>query len=309
MVTARIGEGAHVYEVDEGWGALPPGVSFGYTHAVVVDGADNVYVHNRSRDAVAVFDRGGRFLGSWGEEFAAGAHGMHLSREGGREYLYFADPVRHLVAKADLAGHVLWRLGVPDLPEVYPTPDRYRPTGVAVAPGGEFFVCDGYGQNRVHRYGPDGVLLGSWGGPEDGVAALDCPHGIWVDDRGKEPIVLVADRGHRRIQGFSPEGEPLFLVTRGLRQPCGFCPHGEDLVVPDLHGRVTILGPDLMPLAQLGDDEGVWDRPGWPNLPPEQRRSGRFIAPHGAAVDSRGDVYVVEWIQDGRLTKLRRVAG
>lgn len=305
MITATTGEGSHVYEVDEGWGALPPGVAFGYTHAVEVDAADNVYVHNRSRDAVAIFDREGRFLGSWGEAFAAGAHGMHLQHEGGREYLYFADPVRHLVAKADLSGHVLWQLGVPDLPDVYPTADRYRPTGVAVAPCGDVYVCDGYGQHWIHRYSADGRRLQSWGGPKE----LDCPHGIWVDARGPAPVVLVADRGHRHLVGFSAEGEVRFVSGEGVRQPCGFCPDGPDLVVPDLHGRVTVLGPDLAPVAQLGDEPGVWERQGWPDLPPEQRHSGRFVSPHDAAVDSHGDMYVVEWIADGRLTKLHRLAG
>ena len=35
-------------------------------------------------------------------------------------------------------------------------PPFNRPTGVAFAPSGEFYVADGYGNARVHRFGADG---------------------------------------------------------------------------------------------------------------------------------------------------------
>jgi len=220
----RVGGGAHTYTWIEGWARLPGGVRFGYTHGVVVDGRDNVYVHNRSRDAVAVFDRDGRFLGSWGEEFAAGAHGLHLSREGGREFLYLADPVRHLVAKATLDGDVLWRLGPPERAGLYEKEEQYKPTDVAVAPDGSLYVSDGYGRGFVHHYGPDGGWIRSWGGRGAEAGRLDCPHGIWVDARPAQPLLLVADRGNRRLQTFTLQGEHLGFVTGGMRQPCGFPP-------------------------------------------------------------------------------------
>ncbi len=297
------------FEVVEGWGGLPSGMAYGLTHGVVVDARDNVYVHNRSRDAVIVFDQAGQCLGSWGEEFAAGAHGLFLSREGSQEYLYLADPVRHLVAKATLDGHVLWRLGVPDLPEVYPKPELYCPTDVAVAPGGDFYVCDGYGQSFIHHYSPDGERLASFGGVGSESGRLRCPHGIWVDTRGSAPALLVADRGNARIQVFSLQGESMACHAAGLRQPCCFYQVGDALYVPDLHGRVSVLDRDNRPVVQIGDDPGVWERPGWPNFPPQAQEPGRFIAPHACCVDAAGDLYVVEWVRGGRLTKCARHNG
>ena len=303
----RLGGGSHVYELVPDWGRPPSGVSFGYTHGVVVDSQDRVYVHNRSRDAVAVFDREGRFLGSWGEEFAGGAHGLFLSREPGGEFLYLADPERHLVAKATLDGRILWRLGVPDLPEVYPTPDRYRPTDVCVAPNGDFYVGDGYGQSWVHQYDRDARYIRSWGGAGAEPGKLQCPHGLWVDTRAATPRLLVADRGNHRLQAFTLDGRHMGFIQSELRLPCCLYQFGEELVVPELHARVTILDADDRPVCHLGDDPGVWERPGWPNIPADQRQPGRFIAPHAACVDSRGDLYVVEWVADGRVSKLRRV--
>ena len=51
----------------------------------------------------------------------------------------------------------------------------------------------------------------------------------------------------------------------------------------------------------------VVDVPLYPNLPPEQRIPGKFISPHAACWDAEGNIYVVEWISDRRVTKLRRI--
>lgn len=34
---------------------------------------------------------------------------------------------------------------------------------------------------------------------------------------------------------------------------------------------------------------------------------GRFICPHSACFDHEGNIFVVEWVEAGRVTKLRRV--
>ncbi|PYV80668.1 MAG: hypothetical protein DMG93_18305 [Acidobacteria bacterium] len=38
------------------------------------------------------------------------------------------------------------------------------------------------------------------------------------------------------------------------------------------------------------------------------RAPGRFVCPHGACFDHEGNVFVVEWVEAGRVTKLRRIA-
>ena len=35
---------------------------------------------------------------------------------------------------------------------------------------------------------------------------------------------------------------------------------------------------------------------------------GRFLCPHGACFDHRGNIFVVEWVEVGRVTKLRKIA-
>ena len=34
---------------------------------------------------------------------------------------------------------------------------------------------------------------------------------------------------------------------------------------------------------------------------------GKFVAPHGACFDHEGNIFVVEWVEVGRVTKLRHV--
>src|SRR5471030_2535279 len=103
----RQGSGSHSFDVEENWAKLPAGVTLGYTHGVVVDAKDNVYIHNQSKDSVIALTRDGKFISSWGPEFAGGAHGMYLSKEDGVEYLYLADPNRHIVVKTTLDGKTI----------------------------------------------------------------------------------------------------------------------------------------------------------------------------------------------------------
>lgn len=145
-----LGEGTHRYRVVPGWGALPEGKVFGYTHGVQEDSQGRIFIHNQSRDAVMIFDRDGQFLKSWGEEFENGAHGMQLRRENGIEYLYLADYVRHIVVKTTLDGEKVWTLTYPKEGGMYANEGEYHPTNVAFAPNGDFYVADGYGKSYIH---------------------------------------------------------------------------------------------------------------------------------------------------------------
>jgi len=42
--------------------------------------------------------------------------------------------------------------------------------------------------------------------------------------------------------------------------------------------------------------------------PDNQTNSALFAAPHALSIDSRGDLYVVEWVDFGRPRKFKHVA-
>lgn len=302
-----MGTGSHVYEFEADWCKLPQGKQWGYTHGVAVDSEERILIHNRSKDAIAIFDRDGRFVKSWGEDFEQGAHGMLLSKEGNAEYLYLADPERHLVAKTTLDGERIWVLSYPKESGVYDSEKTYCPTNVAVGPNGDVYIADGYGLSWIHQYSAKAEYIRSWGGKGREPGKLDCPHGIWLDTRGSKPVLTVADRGNARLQMFSLDGRHLGFVNDELRRPCHFDQANGELLVPDLHGRVTILDRQNKLVTHLGDNPDIWKSKGWPDVPHAMRVTGRFVSPHAACWDRQGNIYVVEWIPDGRVTKLRRV--
>lgn len=318
-----LGHGDFRYTMDHTWAKLPPGKRFGYTHGIVEDKAGRFYIANQSRDAIVVVDANGNFLSSWGQAYAKGAHGLRLSEEGGTEYLYLANTNLGEVVKTTLDGDVVWQAGRPYLAGVY-TPERgYSPTESVVGPNGMLYVADGYGQSWIHIYdAKDGKYLDSFGGRGTEPHHLHQPHGISIDTRDGSPRVQVSDRANIRIVNFTLEGKYLGeIVTKdSLRFPCTSLHRGELMYVPDLYARVSIFDKANRKVADLGDYlEGATftsedqfgttfpDLKGYPNIPHDKRRAGRFISPHALWVDRVGNIYVVEWIDDGRVTKLTKV--
>ncbi|MDB5085841.1 MAG: repeat-containing protein [Bacilli bacterium] len=302
-----IGSCSHLYEVAENWGKLPAGISFGYTHGVCADSKDHVYVFNTSKDAVIVFDQDGNFLTSWGEEFAGGAHGFYLHREAdGHEYFYLTDIKRGLMVKTTLTGEVLLRVGKPDRPDLYDDERRYIPTDVCIAPNGDIYIADGYGQYYIHQFNSAGYYIRSWGGRGSEPGQLLEPHGISIKMRGQEPEIYIADRRNHRIQVFTLDGQHKRFIDHNLDLPCSFYFFGEELYIPDLNSRVTILDKHDRLITHLGEDQQAYKQKGWPNLPKTYFRTDKLSSPHAVCVDSNEDVYIVEWISDGRLTKLIR---
>jgi hypothetical protein len=130
------------------------------------------------------------------------------------------------------------------------------------------------------------------------------PHGNWIDTRNpNNPMLLIADRGNRRIVRYTLDDRPVDVVE-GTTQPCHFHQYKDLLVVPDLASRVHLVTMDNRVIT-IGEGENP------NNLRTTQNRAdfrpGRFVAPHGACFDKDGNIFVVEWVEIGRVTKLRRV--
>lgn len=302
-----IGAAPYRYDMID-FGKLPSSVHLGYTHGVVVDGDDNVYVFNQSERAVIQFDRHGNFQRSWGGEFSRGAHGMFLDREGPEEFFYLTDYDMPAVVKTTIHGAVQWQLGVPPRPDLYESSADFKPTDAAVSPDGDVYVFDGYGRSYVHVYDRRGKYLLSFGGRGSGEGQLNTPHAGWIDTRKAEPELYVADRGNNRIQVFTLEGKFKRIISGPeIKQPCDFYQFGDDLYVPDLQARLVVLDINDHVTAVLGDNPEAPKTPGWPDIP-GKLSDGKFNSCHACCVDSRGDVYVVEWISTGRVLKLVRQA-
>lgn len=305
-----VGTGALQYEVIHDWGQLPKNISYGNCHGVCEDAQGNIYIKHtvnagsESKDAMVVFDADGKFVRSWGAEYslAGGAHGLHLNKEGSQEFLYLCDAGKGIVYKTDLAGKLVWKREAPMDSGLYNNQGEYHATNVAIF-GDTLFVSDGYGKNWIHIYNLAGNYKRSFGGTGKDRGQLACPHGLMVDTRGPEPLLAVADRSNRRIQYFTLDGRHVKFVTDEMKLPCHFHQQGELLLVPDLDARVTILDKNNKPVAVLcdGGSQALRAEPRDKFIP------GKFITPHSAIFDHAGNIFVVEWVEVGRVTKLRKV--
>jgi DNA-binding beta-propeller fold protein YncE len=306
----QVSTGPYTYDWIDDWIRIPDtetGRANGRTHGVVVTQAGQIIVFHQANPAVLIFNADGQIQHSWGDNFL-GAHGMTLVNEGGIEYLWLTDQRTSEVAKTTLDGQPILNIQPPELP-IYEDA-KFIPTWVAVneeqhGGNGDIWVADGYGMSYIHRYDKTGRYLSSINGEEGKAGAFKCPHGLWIDRRHAEPELYIADRGNQRVQVYDLDGK--FKRAFGsdiLTSPCGFVTYGDWLLIPELRARLTILdGADKL-IGYLGDNESVCDIAGWPNHPPALIQSGKFNSPHGVAIDDAGNLFVVEWIIGGRVTKL-----
>ncbi len=324
-----VGNGAYTYEAIHDWGELPARIRWGNTHGVAEDSAGNIYVHHTvhatsdSADSIVVFDRKGKFVRSWGGEFRGIAHGFEIRKEGRDEFVYLTlnaaspkmspQPATHAaVVKATTQGEIVWKIaGPPDVEAYKPNADgttkRYNPTNVAIAPNGDVYVGDGYGSSYINQYTAKGEHIRTFGGRGSEPGKINEPHGIWVDTREKTPVVVVADRRNNRLQRFTLDGRHIDFIS-GFKLPCHFHERKGLVVVPDLQGRVTLLDRANAIVAHLGDANNDTGKFPLRTQPREAFIAGQFICPHGACFDRDGNIFVVEWVEIGRVTKLRRVS-
>ena len=302
----QVGQSSLTYELVSDWEQLPPGWSHGDVAGVACDSQDRVYVFNRSEHPVIVYAPDGRFVRSWGEGLFTRPHGITIRND----VVYCADDTDHTVRALTLDGDVLWTLGTLNVPSDtgYSPEGRAnltsirrgagpfnRPTRLAVAPDGSFYVSDGYGNARVHHFSALRELLHSWGEPGTEPGQFNLPHSVWVHTDGR---VFVCDRENDRVQIFSPEGEYLAMWT-GLTRPgdmlidgAGNVLLGEmawNLAETHMDGRpYTEARSAQMSVRNLsGELLGRWggDDPCAP---------GSFASPHGICLDSGGNLYVGE---------------
>ncbi|MEC0229962.1 NHL repeat-containing protein [Paenibacillus alba] len=287
-----------------GWPRLPSSVELGYTHGIAVDSQDRIFIFNMSHHAVVVLDSEGNYLFSWGEAFARGAHGLHLSREAnGEEFLYLTDIVRHLVAKYTLDGRELLTISAPPLSTAYPSSEQFKPTDVSVAPNGDIYVVDGYGEYYIHRYDCAGTWLSSWGGRGSCDGQFQEPHGLWIDTSGAEPLLYVADRRNQRFPCFTLDGELLRTYIGDFLLPCDLVGDGNHYYIPDLNSRVTITDAQFRVITHIGENPNQWVDERWPSIPESEWKDDQFISPHALCLDNQGNLLVVEWVPRGRISK------
>ena len=268
------------YEAVTNWERIPAGYTHPDVAAVAVNSKGRVYLFCRAEHPVLMYERDGRFVGSWGEGiFSMRTHGITIAPD---DSVWCTDDAGHSVRKFTPDGKLLLTLGDnagkpsdsgydgSNLTTITRgAPPFNRPTNLTVAPNGDLYISDGYGNARVHRFSPSGQLLASWGEPGTGPGQFMLPHGIAVDATG---TVFVCDRESDRIQVFTAEGRfireitdvqrptqvvlargRMYVSELGWRAGQRSFRHGP--IERDLPSRVSVLDANGAVVARLGGPE------------------------------------------------------
>jgi streptogramin lyase len=241
------------------------------TSAVTIDNEGNILAFRRKDDGnpnggnVWKLDPSGKFIEAWGQDIAVWTHGIRVDPEGN---IWTIDGQGHQIKKwSPDHSQLLMTLGELNVEGTDEDPKRFnRPTDVAWAPNGDFFVSDGYRNHRVVKFSKDGTFIKSWGSSDN--TPFNTVHSIVVDKRNR---VMVADRNGGRIHLFDLEGTPIAIWTH-LGNPYALSLTDDDkLYVSDgIAERIWIANAETGDL--LGTIEKVKDV-------------------HWSAVDKAGNVY------------------
>lgn len=316
------GTADYTFTVAPDWGRLPNEIELGDVAGIAVDKQDRVYLFNRGAHPVVVLSKDGEFLTSWGHGIFENAHGAFIGPD---ECIYLTDNGDHTVRKFTLDGKLLLLIGEPKKPSAFMSNQPFcRCTHCALAPNGDIYVSDGYGNAAVHKFSPDGKQIKTWGSPGTGPGEFNLPHNICCDADG---WVYVADRENDRVQIFDGNGKYESQIVN-MHRPSALAitsRHRPDCIVGELMSYLAVnwltpnLGPRVSVFGQSGALLGRIDQGKGPGLKP-----GQFVSPHSIALDSAGDMYVGEvaatdWASVfpdtpkparlGRFQKFKRVAG
>lgn len=287
------------YRVVHDWPVLPDNTIFEEVSSVAVDSLGNVLALQRGGrkwpdsdvldqtpivlPTVFVFDgRTGKPLGWWGKERFALPHSLTVDHQ---DNVWVTDVALHQVFKFSHDGQLLLTLGERGVAG-HDSSHFNRPTDVAVASDGSFYVSDGYENSRVVKFARDGKFMLTWGTKGKGPGQFDLPHGIALDAGGR---VFVVDRQNARVQVFDGNGRHVPWNSPPLVNP-------QDIAI-GADGTVFV--------TDIGDDRLPADRSGIYVTRPDGSLAGRigrygnydgqFLVAHGVAVGKGGEVYVADF--------------
>jgi peptidylamidoglycolate lyase len=302
------------YRVVHGWPVLPKGRVLGNVSGCAVDSHDDVFVFHRnertwpdsdelsivpiSLATVILFDgRTGRVLAEWGTNFFAMPHGLSVDRN---DNVWLTDVALQQVFKFSHEGKLLQTIGARAIAGD-DSSHFNRPTEVAVAPDGSFYVSDGYRNTRVIKFSPEGIFLFQWGSKGAGPGQFDLPHGVALDEVGR---VYVSDRGNSRVQIFDPIGKyigewkgtyigrpyDVAMAPRGIAVIADGGDRDDQPDAPLDRSAAVLVQRDGMIVERFGR---------WGNS------DGQFQNAHCVAVSKNGEVYVGD-TTGGRVQKFVR---
>jgi hypothetical protein len=281
----------------------PPGKeTIGNGHGEIqVDSKGNLYVSVQEEGAgVQVYGPDGKFIKAL--PLPGSLHGFVVRKDDGGEFLFAAVLGQQKVIKTTLEGEVVLEIPTSAFPAGKAGDKGLKLTNCDVAPNGDIYVVDGYGQSWIFVFDRAGKFKTVFGGP---VAPLKLAnaHKIFIDTRFEPARVLVCDRGNNRMLHTDLAGNLIGVVAaEGLRRPSSASFHGDLMCVAEIAGRVSVWNKEGKLVADLGanDTQGQTNTP---KVEPKDWRAGVVTSPHGITFDNDGNILETEWNVFGRVLR------
>jgi peptidylamidoglycolate lyase len=300
------------YELVKDWPKLPGNFALGNPTGVGIDTNQNVFIFHRAgrnwplfgsmpntniaSNTILLLDRlNGKILNSWGGNLFIMPHGLTVDKNNN---VWVTDVGLHQVFKFSHDGHLLMKLGESKIPG-NDSAHFNRPTDVAVADDGSFYVSDGYENSRIIKFSPLGKYLFEWGEKGSNKGEFNIPHGIDLDEKGN---VYVADRENSRIQVFDSSGK--FLNQWSEKSFGNICSVAFDKIKEKL---IAVDDVTFFKLKHRGSDIIIFDSAGI--VQTRLGRSGFYDGPlcwyHDVAIDNEESIYIGD-ILGNKIQKFKK---
>ncbi len=301
------------YQLVKDWPQFPIGFKLGNPTGIGIDMHQNIFVFHRAgriwplvmpmpkslitKKTILMLDKQtGKILNSWGAGLFIMPHGLSVDQN---DNIWVTDVGLHQVFKFSHEGKLLMKLG-----EAYVAgndPLHFnRPTDVAIAYDGSFYVSDGYGNSRIIKFSASGKYLLEWGKKGSHPGEFNIPHALCLDEKG---YVYVADRENRRVQVFDSSGK--FIKQWKSKSFGNICSVTFDKIK---NSFVAVDDVTTFKLIHQGSDIILFDSTG--NILTQFGRSGLYDGPvcwyHDAAIDKDKSIYVGD-ILGNRIQKFQKV--
>ena len=288
------------YRLDTKWSQADPAkypVNDCHEMVQVTDGR-LFLLTNHAQNNVLVYETSGKLVDAWTLNLK-GAHGLTYHAD----HLYLTDTGTGRVLKTTLAGRIEL-----ELPKPVDVGD-YSPTETAIGPTGDIYVADGYGSQYIFRYDKTGQFLSKFGGRSlqpINKGKFAQAHGVALDTRGPEPLIVCTERIRNEFHWFTLTGEhvrtvylPGAFVSRpvisGQYLYSGVCfgMFAEDYRMWQGRGFVLILDQTDRVVAAPGAEPPVYKDGRLQLL--LQAQPALFKNVHDVCVDREQNLYVCQW--------------
>ncbi|MSR31406.1 MAG: 6-bladed beta-propeller [Gemmataceae bacterium] len=287
---------ATCYEVAPAWPENPKAFPPGDVPGIAVNSKDEVYVFTRAKPPVRVYSTEGKLLRSWGSDTVETAHHIKIDQGGN---VWLADIGLHVVRQFTPEGKLLKTFGIPG--EFGEDERRLKmPTDMAIAPNGDVFISDGYGNNRIVHFDGQGKFIKAWGKMGTGSGDFSLPHAIVMDSKGR---LYVADRNNVRVLVYNQDGK-LLNIWNNLIVPWGFWINAKDEIWvcgsspmpwrddPKYKGAPLGCPPKDQVILKFNPEGKVLQHWTFPKGEDEKEKPGDLNWVHALAVDSQGNLYL-----------------